>query len=171
MSEVQYMTIDEVMMEVGMTRQGVYAAIKAGRLPAPAPGKRDGKKALWEREAVMNAVELRGGHIRKYCEENGASPFIEGCDEALVGLVPVNGDNVTVYDHARLVECLRKRGKKDAAAWVQREIITMDSQFFVLQRPGATVDADRIAVTPETSVTPDGVELLPDVDDADADVE
>lgn len=166
MSAVQYMTIREVMMETGMTRQGVYAAIKTGRLPAPAPGKRDGKKALWERAAVMRAVENRTGHIRKYCEERGANPLIVGCDEALLGIVPVNGDPVTLYDHAMLVECLRKRGMENAEQWVMNQTLTMQEQFFVLQRPGATVP-DIIA--PERTTI---VEHVPGVDDEDdADVE
>lgn len=166
MSAVQYMTIREVMMETGMTRQGVYAAIKTGRLPAPAPGKRDGKKALWERAAVMRAVENRTGHIRKYCEERGANPLIVGCDEALLGIVPVNGDPVTIYDHAMLVECLRKRGMENAEQWVMTETLTMQSQFFVLQRPGATVPE----IIPPTDATV-AASAPDEPDDADVDEE
>ena len=134
------LVLEEVMRVTGWSKRTVYDAIARGRFPKPLPEKRDGKRSLWDREAVMSAVTNRTGHVRKFCEERGAAPFVEGCDAALLGFTMADGVPLTVYDHARLVTCLTKRGMANAGKWVLDQSI--GGEFVILVQPGVPAPED-----------------------------
>lgn len=130
------LTVEEVMRLTGVSREQVYRRIKAGTLPAPL-AERDGKRSLWDRRAVMSAITNRDQQVRKFCEERGAAPFVEGCDDALVGYTMADGVPLTVYDHGRLVAALTKRGMADAGKWVLDQ--SVGGEFVIVVQPGTAV--------------------------------